>query len=520
MPSASQELLKSCRPPRAFARVRPLLEHEHGSSYLEGLAVHTALSPAVTFGGLAGEPGTRSAEAAAWVDAFEDTASRIGGFDGVFGVDAGNRQVFTAAVAPALPSVMDGSGVSIFCYGHSGTGKTHTMLGYRDEPGIFTQTAQYLLDQINTINSGVEATSETDGPLSLHVRFVELYLGKVYDLLNDRKECTLREDAEGSLHIRAATDVSSDGRVLTRNQHSVEVSTSDDLAALLLRGLEQRAVGTSSCNDQSSRSHAQLDVEIINPALAQAREALSQVEATVHPAGKRVDELMVDLGPNGKLVEYVKDETGHHMTARCDADGSTMSTDEWFCLHQQLLSEAMTAIEERKRLEAELQQARALEQQIARRGPPCLGAKVTLVDLAGNDFDKRDVSASHSMQQRKESNHINKDLLAVKECISGIALKKMKIPFRNSSLTRVLQKALLPPDREGTTTIMLATVSPDAAAKVSTTNTLRYAHMLTGRTKDRTTLRPSAKKADTKTGGLKPWQKTSTKSQAGDPKPS
>lgn len=217
---------------------------------------------------------------------------------------------------------------------------------------------------------------------------------------------------------------------------------------------------------------------------------------------------MVDLGLNGKLVEHYKDETGHHMVARCDAEGATMSTEQWFALHEQLVSEVMAAIEEQKRLEAELLQAKALEERIAANGPACLCAKVTLVDLAGNDFDKRDVGASHSLQQRKESNHINKDLLAVKECISGIALRKPKIPFRNSSLTRVLQKALLPPDREGATTIMLATVSPGAAAKVSTTNTLRYAQMLTGRSKQQALQQPKpGAREDVKAVGVKPWQK-------------
>lgn len=181
---------------------------------------------------------------------------------------------------------------------------------------------------------------------------------------------------------------------------------------------------------------------------------------------------------------------------------------EWFELHEQLVSEAMEAIAQQKLLQAELQQAKALEQQIVARAPPCLCAEVTLVDLAGNDFDKRDLGASHSAQQRKESNSINKDLLAVKECISGIALKKSKMPFRNSSLTRLLERALLPPDGEGGTTILLATVSPDAAAKVSTVNTLRYAQMLTGRTNEQDVRQALA---GAKPGGTastpKPWQK-------------
>jgi hypothetical protein len=102
----------------------------------------------------------------------------------------------------------------------------------------------------------------------------------VYDLLNGRQECILRESADGSLHIRAATDVCADGRVLVRNQHSVKVSTSDDLGALLLRGLEQRAVGTSSVNDQSSRSHAQLEIEIVNPALVSAPPSVPPLRMT------------------------------------------------------------------------------------------------------------------------------------------------------------------------------------------------------------------------------------------------
>jgi len=325
----------------------------------------------------------------------------------------------------------------------------------------------------------------------------------------------MREAADGSLHIRAATDVCSQtGAVTVSNQHAISVSSSADLAALLLRGLEQRAVGASSVHDQSSRSHAHLEMEIVSPALLAARHAVAQAEAVVHPVGKRVDELMVDLGLNGTLVEHIKDEAGSHtMTATCDAQGAAMSTDEWFATHERLCDEVMGTVQQQRQLEAELQQAKALEEAIVARGPPCLCAKVTLVDLAGNDFDKRDVDASHSLQQRKESNHINKDLLAVKEVIAGIATKHGKLPFRNSSLTRVLQRALLPPDHEGATTIMLATVSPDAASKVSTTNTLRYAQMLTGRAKEQMPSRPSAsaKGGAHAQAAPKPWQKTKAK---------
>ena len=68
----------------------------------------------------------------------------------------------------------------------------------------------------------------------------------------------------------------------------------------------------------------------------------------------------------------------------------------------------------------------------------------------------------------------------------------------------MLQTALLPRDHTGATTLMLATVSPDAAAKVSTVNTLRYAQMLTGARKELKVRRPAAR---AEAGGQKPWQK-------------
>ena len=69
-----------------------------------------------------------------------------------------------------------GGAVSVFCYGHSGTRKTHSMLGCQGEPGIFARTAQYLLDEIDAINAASAAEGATsaadDDRLSLRVPLV------------------------------------------------------------------------------------------------------------------------------------------------------------------------------------------------------------------------------------------------------------------------------------------------------------------------------------------------------------
>ena len=96
--------------------------------------------------------------------------------------------------------------------------------------------------------------------------------------------------------------------------------------------------------------------------------------------------------------------------------------------------------------------------------------KLSLVDLAGSErgADTR----SHSRQLRTESAEINKSLLALKECIRGLATNDAHVPFRASKLTMVLRDSFV---RSHCRVAMIATVSPSVSATDHTINTLRYA---------------------------------------------
>ena len=50
-------------------------------------------------------------------------------FDGVFGLDSTQREVYAQAVAPIVDEVLKGFNCTIFAYGQTGTGKTYTMEG-------------------------------------------------------------------------------------------------------------------------------------------------------------------------------------------------------------------------------------------------------------------------------------------------------------------------------------------------------------------------------------------------------
>lgn len=99
-----------------------------------------------------------------------------------------------------------------------------------------------------------------------------------------------------------------------------------------------------------------------------------------------------------------------------------------------------------------------------------LHGKFSLVDLAGNERGT-DVS-SNDRNTLVETSEINRSLLALKECIRSLGMNSDHIPFRMSTLTKVLRDSFI---GEKSRTCMIAMVSPGMASCEHTVNTLRYA---------------------------------------------
>ena len=103
-------------------------------------------------------------------------------------------------------STFEGSNTTCFAYGQTGSGKTFTMMGTSDGkvPGL------YLLASFDIINCMAHYPD-----LALVVSFYEIYCGKLYDLLNNRKDLVCREDAKQKVNIVGLTET------LVKNVHEI-----------------------------------------------------------------------------------------------------------------------------------------------------------------------------------------------------------------------------------------------------------------------------------------------------------
>jgi len=162
-----------------FVRVRPLIpeEVEAGDEPLQGMASTSSL------------PADDSAVAV------ETEQGAVGGFAGVLGPEADNNFVFERVFKPKLETVLGGGTASLICYGYTGSGKTHTVLGSDSEEGLYFKAAGELLSRLET--------EHPDKKLFLLATACEVYADNVFDLLGTEKvACSLKTDGDGNLAIR------------------------------------------------------------------------------------------------------------------------------------------------------------------------------------------------------------------------------------------------------------------------------------------------------------------------------
>ncbi|KAF9010276.1 P-loop containing nucleoside triphosphate hydrolase protein [Cyathus striatus] len=162
-------------------------------------------------------------------------------FSSCYDENTSQEEIFQNDVDPLIDVVYSGVTVTIFAYGVTSSGKTHTMQGTKADPGIIPRVVRAMFDKKSHIQC-----YET----SLAVSYMEIYKDEVYDLL------VARENAP-KLPVRE----NDAGMVFVANLTSLPLSSVDNFDSIYNHATRQRSVGATNLNRASSRSHAVLTIE-------------------------------------------------------------------------------------------------------------------------------------------------------------------------------------------------------------------------------------------------------------------
>ncbi|KAI9883453.1 MAG: hypothetical protein M1823_004787 [Watsoniomyces obsoletus] len=166
-------------------------------------------------------------------------------FDRVFDENTTQGDVYEATTRGLLDSVLDGYNATVFAYGATGCGKTHTITGTSQQPGIIFLAMQELFERI----SERRADKDTDVSLS----YLEIYNETIRDLLvsggaTSKGGLMLREDANQSVSVAGLSS------------HSPQ--NAQEVMDIIMKGNECRTVSPTEANATSSRSHAVLQINV------------------------------------------------------------------------------------------------------------------------------------------------------------------------------------------------------------------------------------------------------------------
>ncbi|CAK8569290.1 unnamed protein product [Lathyrus sativus] len=153
-------------------------------------------------------------------------------FDRVFGPHTISDEVYEVAAKPVVKAAMEGVNGTVFAYGVTSSGKTHTMHGDHNSPGIIPLAIKDVFSMIQ----------DTPGrEFLLRVSYLEIYNEVINDLLDPTgQNLRVREDSQGT-YVEGIKE-----EVVLSPGHAL---------SFIAAGEEHRHVGSNNFNLFSSRSH-------------------------------------------------------------------------------------------------------------------------------------------------------------------------------------------------------------------------------------------------------------------------
>ncbi|KAM8856088.1 kinesin heavy chain-like isoform 2-T4 [Spinachia spinachia] len=201
-------------------------------------------------------------------------------FDRVLPPNAEQVQVYDTCARQIVKDVLGGYNGTIFAYGQTASGKTHTMEGNLHDPrlmGIIPRISRDIFDHIYSMDENLE--------FHIKVSYFEIYLDKIRDLLDVSKtNLSVHEDKNRVPFVKGCTERF--------------VSSPDEVMDVIDEGKANRHVAVTNMNEHSSRSHSIFLINI------------------------KQENMETELKLSGKL--YLVDLAGSEKVSKTGAEGSVL----------------------------------------------------------------------------------------------------------------------------------------------------------------------------------------------------
>ncbi|XP_049295745.1 kinesin-like protein subito isoform X1 [Anopheles funestus] len=235
-------------------------------------------------------------------------------FSNVFEDNVSQAEVYDCCIRPTIRPTIGEPGATYLTYGTSGSGKTYTLLGTEEQPGIVPRSIEQIYEELydnistepslkmecmkpiplsdesvldelrklRTIKSRLQGCEESttiiseiiqsqhqfqplemgDKRVFIWISFVEIYNENVYDLLT----------VDGDYGKRKPMKVlSNDGNAYIKGLSTLYAGTKEDAYNLLQYGLQSATYGATDVNSNSSRSHSIFTVTVITHSVSTQR---------------------------------------------------------------------------------------------------------------------------------------------------------------------------------------------------------------------------------------------------------
>ena len=182
-------------------------------------------------------------------------------YDRVFSPYAAQEHVFESLVSPVVDEVLRGFNCTVFAYGPTGTGKTHTMEGTADDAGLAPRCAKALFARLEK-----QKTKAGEADFQIKASCLEIYNEELSDLfaVDDDTNAQKTTSAAMALHTKPnpqkrplrLVEAANKSGVTCANLEEVVCGDVDSCLKALQKGANSRRIASTKCNDKSSRSHA------------------------------------------------------------------------------------------------------------------------------------------------------------------------------------------------------------------------------------------------------------------------